>query len=200
MSIDKTTRLESADFVNESPDNRISSIEQKFIDTYNISLNTLKKLKSFVTEKQSLNISNNTQDQLTYLKDFIQNSDIPEIEKSSLGNISENSFSEFAHEVFSQLESSKTELSQLDLYIHWEVNECIFSTSKSKYISDARFIRATNPTKPHHHIDGCIVGMTQSAIGISVVTWELILDTLKTPYHIYQIAKWEATTNAFKAI
>jgi hypothetical protein len=109
--------LESNELLNKTNES-ISSVEQKFIENYNISLNTFKKLKNFVAEKITLNILSNSQNELNSLRSFIQNAEISESEKISLNNISDASFQEFAHEVFSQLEISKNKLSQLDSYIH----------------------------------------------------------------------------------
>lgn len=191
--------LKSNEPLNKTNEN-ISSVEQKFIENYNISLNTLKKLKDFVAEKKSLNILSNSQDELINLKDFIQASEISDAEKISLNSISDDSFKEFANEVFIQLEISKNKLSQLDSYIHWEQNKQILSTENNGYISNARFARACNPTKPHHHLDGCLAGITQSAVAISTVTWELLMDMIKTPYHTYELISWKANTDAFKEV
>ena len=177
-------------------ESQLSKFEKNILDKYHILSSTLRELTEFITIKKS-------QEKLVNLRDFIQNSNISESEKDSLNKVSEDSFQEFAHDVFSQLELSKNRLSQLDSYIHWEKNEHIASSkNNSLFISDARYTRACNPTKPHHHVDGCIAGISHSVWVFTKETIGLLIDTGKAftidGYRV--LTDDDYSTNAFKNI
>jgi hypothetical protein len=103
------------------------------------------------------------------------------------------------NEISSYRETVSAEIKELNNDIIWEKNCDFISSQKPLWISDARFARANNPSKPHHHIDWCVAWIRQTINTTVKFTWELIVDTIKFPYHVYQLSTGKANLPDYQA-
>jgi len=163
----------------------LSQLEKKFTEKYKISLEGLQFLQELLTKKSSL--------ELTELKSDIESSHLNDLDKKNLSQIPDYSIENFIKEVLSYRKWVSHSLDNLNNEVVWKESHDFISSQKPKWISNARFARACNPIKPHHHIDGCIVWMIQTLNTWVKVTWELILDLAKwLTIHPYQLLRWKA--------
>lgn len=170
-----------------------NTLELKFAETYKISINTIKELSNFIHEKKYSNILDSSQEHLRKLQDFIDSSHISEQEKQVLANIPNDSFADFAEQVFLLREVISKQKNELKESIVWWEQEDFISCQMPLWISNARYIRACNPTKPHHHLDSCIVWIYQLWYSSVKIAWSLCIDLWKAcTIHPYQLLKWEA--------
>lgn len=202
MSLDNKPSFETHDQLTSNIEVGLDSLEQKFSQKYGLSLETLEKIKSFKLEKQTNNLQDITQNKLSNLKNSVDNLDISDDEKNIIRNLSNDQLDSFIHEIDSLKNSSAEKLSNLEKNLTGETIEEIASSNhkNDKLFTKKRIIQVCNPTKPHHHFDGIIVGATKSVVEISKTVWKICVDTVKLPWDIYKIATWKAYTNQFQDI
>jgi hypothetical protein len=151
----------------------IWEIQKDLKEQYNTSQELLEKIQTLIKKNASIELSE--------LKTSIEQSDLKDIDKHSFSEIPDDSLQNFMNEVLKYREYVAASLDWLSNEIIWKPSENFISSEKPTGVSDSRFARACNPTKPHHHLDGCIVGLRQSLNTWVKFTWELILDTVKLP-------------------
>lgn len=143
---------------------------------YNTSPELLEKVQNLIKQNTSIELAD--------LKSSIEQSDLNDIDKHNFSEIPDDSLQNFMNEVLKYREYVASSLDWLNNEIIWVASENFISSEKPSGISDARFARACNPSKPHHHLDGCIVGLRQSINTWVKFTWELVIDTMKLPRDI----------------
>ena len=184
--------------INENQDkiklsDAFNTLELKFAETYNISLNTIQELSKFIHEKKYWNILDSSQEHLRKLQDFIDSSQLSEQEKNVLSNIPNDSFSDFAEQVFLLREEISKQKNELKESIVWWEQEDFISCKMPLGISKARYIRACNPTKPHHHLDSCIVWIYQLSYSTVKLAWSLCIDLWKAcTTDAYDLITWKS--------
>lgn len=137
-------------------------------------------------EKVQNLIKQNTSIEIAELKSSIEQSNFNENDKQYFSEIPDNSLQNFMNEVLNYRESVTAKLDSLNSELIWiEQNTDILSSCNIPAgISAARYIRAINPTKPHHHLDGCIVWLRHTINTGVKFTGELLVDTFKLPRDI----------------
>jgi hypothetical protein len=145
---------------------------------YNTSPELLEKVQNLIRQNTSIELAD--------LKSTIEQSDFNEQEKQSFSEIPDISLQNFMNEVLKYREIVTVQLDSLnnDVRQSEQNNDILSSCNIPTWISKARYIRALNPTKPHHHLDGCIVWLRQTINTSIRFTWELIVDTIKLPRDI----------------
>ena len=169
----------------------LSRLEKEFSEQYKVSLEWLKFLQELFKKKSTLEIWE--------LKFDIELSSLNEIDKGYLSKIPDQLLENFITEVCIYKETVSAEIKKLNNDIIWEQHSDFISSQKPLWISDARFARANNPSKPHHHIDWCVVWIRQTVNTTAKFTWELIVDTIKFPYHVWQLWTWKANLPDYQA-
>lgn len=202
MSLDKNTSLEQNNTPTSNIEVGLDWLEKKFTDTYWLSVETLWKLKEFKFEKQSNQLQNDTLWELKNLRWNVESLEISEQDKEIIWNFSNETFQNLIEEIQSQQFNSQEKLSELQQNIVWEnIHEIASSNHKNDtFFNNKRLVQVCNPTKPHHHFDGIVVGTTRSFVHISKIAINLCIDTIKLPGDIYKIATKKAYTNQFNNI
>ena len=157
------------------------NLKKDFEKQYNTSPELLEKVQDLIKKNTSIELAD--------LKSTIEQSDFNQVDKKNFSEIPDNSIQKFMDEVLRYRESVTAKLDLLNHDVIWweKIDEILSSHKVPSWISKSRYIRAINPTKPHHHIDGCIVWVIQSFNTTIKFSWELILDTLKLPRDIIRV-------------
>ncbi len=202
MSLDKNTSIEQNNNPTSNIEVGLDWLEEKFTNTFWLSLETLGKLKEFKFEKQTNQLQNDTSWELEKLRGNLENLEISQQDKETLWNFSNEKFQNLIGEIQSQQINSQEKLSELQQNIVWEnIHEIASSNHKNDGLfTNKRLAQVCNPSKPHHHFDGIIVGTTRSIVHVSKTCVHICIDTLKLPGDIYKIATKKAYTKQFNQI
>jgi len=202
MSLDKNTWLETQENPTENIEVGLYWLEKKFSEKYGISLQSLEKIKTFSFEKNTQSIQEDTETQLSKLKQIFENSDISVNDKEAIDNFSNEKLWLFISEIQELNNSSREKLSMLENVISQETNKEILSSNHSNdpLFTKSRLHNVTHPTKPHHHFDWVIVWASKSCIAIGKTVGKICIDTIKTPIDLYKIATNKAYTDQFNNI
>lgn len=201
MSIDYNTsnleKLESLDSIESG----LLGLEKNLSEKIGISLESIQELKKFKLEKKSELLNNAISWHLSNLKEHVDLLNISQEDKETLWKLSETNFQQLITELQSLRSGAQKEIQKLENEVLWTSNEYIASSNKKiPWISQTRLAKACNPHKPHHHIDGVLTGTYNSCYNLWKNSVELCIDTIKLPYHCYQIITWKASTDAFNNI
>ncbi len=202
MSLDKKPSLEQNNNPTSNIEVGLDWLEQKFTEKYGLSVETFWKLKEFKFEKQATQLQNETLWELQSLRWNLNNLEISQQDKETLWNFSNEKFQSLIWEIQSQQINSQEKLSKLQQNILWEnIHEIASSKHKNDtFFSNKRLAQVCNPTKPHHHFDGVIVGASKSCIALAKTVGTIFIDTIKTPVDLYKIATNKAYTDQFNNI
>ena len=96
--------------------------------------------------------------------------------------------------------SSKIEIKILKEDIEKSINIEDFKNHIEDYLPAKLIAKAKNPQTPHEHILWFALGTTNSIIATADILYSIWKWILLTPYHIYMIITWKATSNSFKEI
>ena len=75
-----------------------------------------------------------------------------------------------------------------------------FKNNIEDYLPPKLISKAINPKTPHEHVLGFTLGTTNSVIATADTFYQIWKWILKTPYHLYMIITWKATTDSFKKV
>lgn len=190
MSFDNKPSFEKNNPLTSRIEDGLDGLEKKFSQKHGLSVETLEKIKTFKLQKETQNIQNEVQGELSQLKYNFDNLEIPENQRNILNKLSQEELQSLFQEIQSTAQTDQNNKDFDEIHSHKYSHNSLFS--------EKRIYQACNPTKPHHHIDGIVIGCVQSTSQILTNTKELCIDTVKFPYHCYQIISWKATTNAFR--
>ncbi|MCP4523229.1 MAG: hypothetical protein GY828_03345 [Candidatus Gracilibacteria bacterium] len=196
MAIDKPKYNSGEDKIS-SPENALD---------YNNSLSQLSEkdfdelfsyLSDVITGKSKYELSHLKED----LKSFLNTGEISQ----DLEKASSVSLDELKNTIHSLSTSIRTEINELQHDIFAFISKegetiSTIDTVIKNIFSPARWLRAIQPSKPHHEFDGAILGSLNSVWNIGKNTLGVASDFIKIPFHTFQILTGKAKTNAFDDI
>lgn len=174
----KTSHESEKNLDNISSPDSLWDLKKDFETQYNTSPELLEKVQDLIKQNTAIEIAE--------LKSSIEQSELNENDKHNFSEIPDDSLQNFMNEVLKYREIVTVQLDSLNHDVRWseQNNDILSSCNIPTWISKARYIRAINPSKPHHHIDSCIVWWRHLINTTIKFTWEFIVDTIKLPRDI----------------
>jgi len=185
--IDKNYSLENRE-TDFSLEEKIDNLEKNISNEYNISINNLKEISSFKTEK-SLEELKSELKQIDWIREWTDYTLLAE-KVLKLNKLKES----ITTSTIKEKEWLKSEV----------INDAVSFDIKKEdlliwnYFSKEIIERCNNPKSAKDHIIWIFVWTSESVAVLSKLLYDVVKDWIKLPIDLYNIARWKAKYDWFK--